>query len=91
MLDKENEKKCPKCGEDMKEYINKYWCRNRYKCGHIIKKDIDSYKETKKAALKCDLTGCELNGNGYCCSTNDIKCDKIPYQFYLDAQAEDTK
>ena len=25
----------------VKEYITKYWCRNRYKCGHIIKKDID--------------------------------------------------
>ena len=47
-----DEKKCPKCGEDMKEYVTKYWCRNRYKCGHLIEKEWKFLKKHSRKGWK---------------------------------------
>jgi len=32
-------------------------------------------------SIKCKLTDCEINTNGFCGSTNRVPCDKIPHQF----------
>lgn len=31
--------------------------------------------------IRCDLTRCELNLTGKCCSTNTKPCVKVPEQF----------
>ena len=42
------ELKCPKCGEDMKEYVNTFRCRNKGNCNYEYKKYFQHKVEESK-------------------------------------------